>query len=84
MVYEIIPISSPIYPEQRAFLPFFHCNLWSFPCHFQNQGLVYIFHPQGSSLDVARSQRGPPENGKSLYKTYITWVFMGYHFPKNP
>ena len=34
---------------------------------------------KGIGKDAPRSQRGPPENGKSLYKRYSSWVCMGYN-----
>ena len=53
------------------------------PLTFKSHGSTFFViwrSDNGSSLDVGpRSQRGPPENGKSLYKPYNTWVFMGYN-----
>ena len=39
--------------------------------NFQGTSLDF----QGTSLDVPRDQRGPPENGKSLYKPHIVAIY---------
>ena len=40
-------------------------------------------HDSGDSGMYPGNQRGPPENGKSLYKAYSSWVFMGYNLQES-